>query len=371
MNTLFPDAVSGKPTPKSKLKPRHQLAKQSFAPDKSKNQTPGFRTAQEAADRFGLREYGRSADFFWEYQNLRGNTVFSVYRWDTVDGQASKDIRPVSKWKDGLWRLGLPKGQLRPLYKLPSLENAQIVVVCEGEKAADAAIELGFTATTSIGGSQAASKTDWSPLTEKEVWFLPDNDEPGQKYVNQGATILKGLDSETPVKILMLPYLPPKGDLADWRRWPLSNGWKKTGITNIAAKTDLFQLPTATDENGSGCLPVPLEVFPQSITEYIKATAAAGTGDEASIIAHTVPAMAAAGVHGSACPDSPGNTFPPIPPAASSSRSLAHTTAGGYPNHRWASIHSTARTMSPPWSRSTAWQSRTGRSVSRRRAITN
>lgn len=267
------------PTPNCKLKPRPQLARQSFAPDESKNQAPGFRTAQEVADSFGLPKYGKSADYFWEYQDNHGNPVIYVFRWNTiVNGKTSKDYRPVSKCKDVLWRLGSPKGQLLPLYNLPSLADATIVVVCEGEKAADAAIELGFTATTSIGGSQAASKTDWSPLTEKEVWFLPDNDEPGQKYVNQGATILKGLDSETPVKILMLPYLPPKGDLADWRRWPLSNGWKKTGITNIAAKTDLFQLPTATDENGSGCLPVPLEVFPQSITEYIKATAAAGTG---------------------------------------------------------------------------------------------
>lgn len=57
----------------------------------------------------------------------------------------------------------------RPLYGLPDLATAGRVVVTEGEKAADATRSIGFVATTSAGGSQAAQKTGWRPLAGKEV----------------------------------------------------------------------------------------------------------------------------------------------------------------------------------------------------------
>jgi len=49
----------------------------------------------------------------------------------------------------------------------------------KGEKAADAARLCGLLATTSAGGSQRPRrKSDWSPLGDREVWVLPDHDEP-------------------------------------------------------------------------------------------------------------------------------------------------------------------------------------------------
>src|SRR5262249_48959245 len=130
----------------------------------------------------------------------------------------------------------------RPLYRQPDLAAAERVVVCEGEKAADAARSVGFVATTSAGGAQAAGKTDWRPLAGKEVVILPDNHVPGHKYADDVAGILAKLTPAPVVRILDLaehaPELPDGGDIADMladERWcglPLGDS---AGPADVAA----------------------------------------------------------------------------------------------------------------------------------------
>jgi hypothetical protein len=148
----------------------------------------------------------------WEYHNEAGEVVGLVVRFDPPE--AKKEIRPASLWPDG-WRVAAMPDP-RPLYGLPTVRKASRVVVTEGEKAADAARGIGFTATTSAGGSQAAGKTDWTPLAGKEVWVLPDADTPGRKYAEEVAGTLRTLDPPAVAKIVELPDLPEAGDLVDW-----------------------------------------------------------------------------------------------------------------------------------------------------------
>lgn len=168
-----------------------------------------FATANEAVAELERKHGKRSA--LWTYHNANGEPVGVVVRWDKPTG---KDVRPVSRHADG-WRIDAMPDP-RPLYGLPDLANAKLVIVCEGEKAADTARSLGFIATTSAGGSQAASKTDWRPLAGKEVWIIPDNDAPGRKYADTVAGILAKLTPAPVVRIVELPDLPNKGDIADW-----------------------------------------------------------------------------------------------------------------------------------------------------------
>ncbi|MBI1311364.1 AAA family ATPase [bacterium] len=152
----------------------------------------------------------------WTYRDADGEPVGTVVRWDLADG--GKDIRPLRRGDDG-WSLGtLPEP--RPLYWLPDIINADVVYVVEGEKAADAMRSIGLTATTSQGGSNAAHKSDWSPLSGKTVVIIPDNDEPGRKYAATVASILSQLDPPAVVYIVDLaddwPELPDKGDADDW-----------------------------------------------------------------------------------------------------------------------------------------------------------
>jgi putative DNA primase/helicase len=171
-----------------------------------------FATARDALAALD-RQLGRHS-CYWTYTDSTGSPTGIVVRWDRPEG---KTIRPVSRRGDG-WVIGaMPEP--RPLYRLPEVlaaEAAQPVLVVEGEKAAVAAQSIGFTSTTSSGGSQAAAKTDWSPLAGKEVWILPDNDAPGRKYAETVANILAKLSPAPAVRVVELPGLPEGGDIADW-----------------------------------------------------------------------------------------------------------------------------------------------------------
>jgi putative DNA primase/helicase len=122
----------------------------------------------------------------WIHRDARGAEVCRILRFDFPDGR--KEFCPLSLWRNakGLrWRwkaLCAP----RPLYGLDRLaDNPDApVIVCEGEKAADAAAKVfpDHAAVTSSGGSQAATKTDWTPLAGRCVTIWPDNDESGANY---------------------------------------------------------------------------------------------------------------------------------------------------------------------------------------------
>ncbi|MBL4838241.1 MAG: DUF3987 domain-containing protein [Kordiimonadaceae bacterium] len=77
------------------------------------------------------------------------------------------------------------------LYNLEALrdDRSRPVILVEGEKCADALSSLGFLATTSMGGSNAARFTDWSPLVGRTVIIWPDNDTPGLKYAHAVAEL--------------------------------------------------------------------------------------------------------------------------------------------------------------------------------------
>jgi hypothetical protein len=147
----------------------------------------------------------------WTYANALGEPVGVVVRFDKPEG---KEYRPVARHGD-IWRIeAMPDP--RPLYHQADLASVPRVVICEGEKAADAARSLGFIGTTSAGGSQAAGKTDLRPLAGKEIWILPDNDNPGRKYAETVAGILAQLTPAPVVRIVELPGLPDRGDIVDW-----------------------------------------------------------------------------------------------------------------------------------------------------------
>lgn len=147
----------------------------------------------------------------WAYQDCNGSALTHVVRWNLPDG---KQVRPITRDGD-VWRIGAPASP-RPLYRLSDLTSAARVYVTEGEPAADAVRDLGLAATTSLGGSNASAKSDWSPLAGKEVVILPDNDSAGDAYADSVAKILSRLDPRPIVRIVALPGLPVAGDAVDF-----------------------------------------------------------------------------------------------------------------------------------------------------------
>jgi len=180
-------------------------------------------TSDKAADAlaYGMVQSGilteqRKPDAGWRYRNADGSDAGAVYRWNLPDGR--KEIRQVSAVPGGWITSAMPEP--RPLYRLPDLIESDEVWVHEGEKAADAAVSLGLVATTSAGGSGAAEKSDWSVLEGKRVYILPDNDEPGAKFVRSVCGLIQQQAPNAIVEIKRLkddwPEIPESGDIADW-----------------------------------------------------------------------------------------------------------------------------------------------------------
>ncbi len=244
-----------------------------------------FATAKDAVAELERQHGQRSA--LWTYHNAQGQPVGVVVRWDKPDG---KDIRPVARHADD-WRIGAMPDP-RPLYGLPDLAAARRVIVCEGEKAADAARSLGVVATTSAGGSQAANKTDWRPLTGKEVWIMPDNDAPGRKYAETVAGILARLTPAPMARVVELPGLPVGGDIVDWidaHGDAAEPGAMRAEIEALAQTVELWRPADADD---LAYRPFPVDALPAPIRGFVDAGARA-IGCDPSYLA--LPLLAAIG----------------------------------------------------------------------------
>ena len=155
----------------------------------------------------------------WNYCAKDGVSSFGVVgRYQDAEGK--KDIVPFFKKNGSSWTVGIELNP-RPLFGLEKLANHskdKAVFIVEGEKAAAALQQIGVTALTSLGGSQAALKADWLPLSGyKAVYLVPDNDEAGGKYIQDVYKLLINLPEPPPlIKILRLSGLPDKGDVVDW-----------------------------------------------------------------------------------------------------------------------------------------------------------
>ncbi len=141
----------------------------------------------------------------WDYHDRDGSLIACVYRYDPP-GQ-KKQFRPWDV-KSKAWRAP----DIRPLYNLPGIADANDVVLVEGEKAAQALINAGIVATTSMHGSNApVEKTDWSPLSGKRVVVWPDKDKAGWDYAEAAANAARTAGADT-VSIL----IPPTDKPATW-----------------------------------------------------------------------------------------------------------------------------------------------------------
>jgi putative DNA primase/helicase len=117
------------------------------------------------------------------------------------------------------------------------------VVICEGEKSADAAARVfpNCVCITSPGGSQAASKADWSPLEGRRVLVWPDADEPGAKYAATVAGNLHGLGCEVSIiDAMALASMAPDGGKHEPEK-----GWDAADA--VAEWQDLAALRQAAD----------------------------------------------------------------------------------------------------------------------------
>ncbi len=197
--------------------------------------------------------------------------------------RATKQFYPLTLWRDekGLrWRWkAVPEP--RPLYGLDRL-NARpdaLVIVCEGEKSADAAGRIfpDYVAVTSSGGAKAATNSDWTPLVGRQVLIWPDCDKTGRDYAHEVAPKLtrqgcavRIIDAEAlaridPVSGEATREAPHGWDCADAIDEPIESG-RHTWTDVAALREAALKLAKAVEES-SATKP------PMSVAE-IKAAAA-------------------------------------------------------------------------------------------------
>lgn len=179
----------------------------------------------------------------YAYRDRASAVLGYICRFDTPEG---KQILPLTYWQTEQgagWRWkGFPEP--RPLYGLDKLATHphRPVLVCEGEKAADAAQQLvpDYVCITSSGGSNAAHKADWSVVRDRKVFIWPDNDEAGQKYAQAVANILS---IGNQVRMITPPTGKPNGwDAAD----ALAEGWDRTPVDALIENSKHALPPTDT-----------------------------------------------------------------------------------------------------------------------------
>jgi len=181
----------------------------------------------------------------WCYRNAAGEQLFWIQRIDQPDG---KKLFVHRTWLDGAWHFPSRRDPFtsewpapRPLYRLPDLTDRPdaAVIVCEGEKAADAAAEL-FPDHATIawcGGTGGVNAADWSPLTGRSVVLWPDADDAGRSCMAKLGPRLLQLGAT------VAAYKPPTGAP---EKWDLANalaeGWKPAQAAKLLA-ANTVELP--------------------------------------------------------------------------------------------------------------------------------
>ena len=179
----------------------------------------------------------------WYYRDDAGALLFVISRFDNADG--TKEFLPLTLWRDfpGLqWRWKSVPAP-RPLYNLDKLAARPDapVVVCEGEKSADAVegIFLKSVATTSPGGANAADKANWSKLRGRKVLIWPDDDVPGRAYALKVGATLTALDCDLSIiDAAALARTTPDGG----SREPTKVGWDAADAIRSKSKSTLKAL---------------------------------------------------------------------------------------------------------------------------------
>ncbi|CAK0762129.1 hypothetical protein CCP4SC76_3650007 [Gammaproteobacteria bacterium] len=146
---------------------------------------------------------------YWEYRDAKGKLLAIVYRYDLPGGK--KEFRP---WDAKRRKPSAPNP--RPLYNQQGMAKATQVILVEGEKCAQALIDAGFHATTAMHGANApVGKTNWSPLSGKQVLIWPDRDKAGWAYAENAAQAALAAGAAS-CDILTPPDGKPEGwDAAD------------------------------------------------------------------------------------------------------------------------------------------------------------
>lgn len=185
-----------------------------------------------------------------------------VSRIESADGK--KEIRPWHIDAEGEEKQKKGNESWLP-YRTAEVRThgpSRWVLAVEGEKCVEVARSLGVVAFTFQGGSWMDEELLKAAIACKEagvagICYFPDHDETGYKKAEKMA--IAAAKAQIPF-ILLDPTLiwkecPGKGDIADWMKWGMEQGWNKEefvrrleGQFNAAAKRNRLREDIENDD---------------------------------------------------------------------------------------------------------------------------
>jgi putative DNA primase/helicase len=181
----------------------------------------------------------------WCYRSAAGEQLFWVQRVPMPPKEPGGEPRKLfvhRTWLDGGWHYPSRRDDFasdwpapRPLYRLPDLIDRPDVpvLICEGEKSADAAAGLfpDHACIAWCGGTGGLNVSDWSVLTGRAVTLWPDADDPGRQTMAKLAQRLLPIASAV-VVVKVPPALPDGWDLAD----AAAEGWTQARAAKVVER---------------------------------------------------------------------------------------------------------------------------------------
>lgn len=183
---------------------------------------------------------GYKQDALHVYTDEAGNPIYWKIRLKNPD-TSDKWIRSFSQTATGFqfkepdFKIVYPRGEgKKPLYNLYKLSNNpnDVVLIVEGESAADALTALGITATTS-GGATSAGGADWQPLAGRKVRLWRDYDDAGVKYQDEVIAALSLIGCDVSIVDVDALGLQSNGD--DAVNWLAMRGESITTADDVLA----------------------------------------------------------------------------------------------------------------------------------------
>lgn len=147
------------------------------------------------------------------YNLADGSPAYRKLRFEKGTLDPDRKQFRFEHWRDGAWYCG--RGNYAPsLYRLEQFKGRKTVYVVEGEKCADALWDFGLLGTCDDSGGRSWHKSLNLHFINKHIVVLPDNDQTGRDFI---AMIRKNLlPVANSMRVVDLPGLPDKGDIADW-----------------------------------------------------------------------------------------------------------------------------------------------------------
>lgn len=246
----------------------------------------------------------RDMRHYWTYLDSEGHSMAIVVRYD--EPGKKKRFHQFSLIDNGAWVEGAPTPlPIFGIETLPKRHSNEVVYIFEGEKCAQAAHYLGLPALTSMMGSSQGHLADWAILAGyrhiKKFILVPDNDDPGKKYMQTVFEEVKRACPHAEILICELPINKKGDDLVDWLKehsscqpdWngfvPLNDPYceyLKVALENRASKFSnpageffykastcpvVFNSdPTPIEEVLKDVLPCPSQTLPAVITDWMQ-----------------------------------------------------------------------------------------------------